>query len=78
MFVCLVLCDTISNGEDFLVWLYGNVATAKRLNSWFAVGDGAFTLLAEGFFLAAFYLSSRATIQSPHDASGLREMDDFP
>ena len=70
-FLCLfasVACDAISNGEQFPAWLSGNVATEKRLNSWFAVGDGAFTLLAEGFFLAAFYLANRATTASPHHA----------
>jgi hypothetical protein len=59
-----VVCDTISNDEQFLVWLCCDPATAKQLNSWFAVGDGAFTLLAEGLFLAAFYLSYRAADES--------------
>lgn len=66
-FLCLlasVACDTISNDDQFLVWLLDDPATAKRLNIWFAVGDGAFTLLAEGFFLVAFYLSYR-TIHEP-------------
>lgn len=70
-FLCLfasVACDAISNGDQFLAWLSSNVATEKRLNSWFGVGDGAFTLLAEGFFLAAFYLVNRATIASPRPA----------
>ncbi len=74
-FLCLlasVVCDAISNGEQFLVWLCGNVATAKRLNGWFSVGDGAFTLLAEGFFLTAFYLSNRATIETTTSTSGPR------
>jgi len=77
------VCDTISNDEHFLVWLFGDTATARRLNRWFAVGDGAFTLLAEGFFLVGFYLSYRAANQSsnqehrpasqlygPHDGPG--------
>ena len=66
-FLCLlasVVCDTISNDDHFLVWLLDDPATGKRLNTWFAVGDGAFTLLAEGFFLVAFYLSHR-TIHKP-------------
>ena len=66
-FLCLfasVVCDTISNDEQLLVWLCCDPATAKQLNSWFAVGDGAFTLLAEGLFLAAFYLSYRAADES--------------
>lgn len=70
-FLCLlvsVVCDAISNEDQFLVWLCGNVAVGKRLNSWFSAGDGAFTLLAEGFFLAAFYLSNRATIESSSHA----------
>jgi hypothetical protein len=68
-FVCLcasVVCDAVSNEEHFLIWLWGDVATAKRLNTWFAVGDGAFTLLAEGFFLAAFYLANRAAVRWSH------------
>jgi hypothetical protein len=70
-FVCLfasVACDAISNGGRFLIWLFGNGATAKRLHVWFLVGDGAFTLLAEGLFVAAFYLSYRASIESPSRA----------
>ena len=69
-FLCLlvsVVCDTISNDEHFLVWLFSDTATAKRLNRWFAAGDGAFTLLAEGFFLVAFYVSYRA-INEPKNA----------
>jgi hypothetical protein len=68
-FACLfvsVACDTISNDEHFLIWLFRDTATAKRLNTWFAAGDGALTLLAEGFFLAAFYLSHRSAIASSH------------
>jgi hypothetical protein len=68
-FLCLfvsVVCDTISNDEEFLGWLFGNIATAKTLRSWISVGDGAFTLLAEGFFLAAFYLSHRTAFTPRH------------
>ena len=57
-FVCLfisVLGDTLSNGETLLLWLTGgDLPLAKRLDGWFSVVDGAFTLLAEGFFAAGF------------------------
>jgi hypothetical protein len=69
-FFCLslsVICDTVSNEDHFLVWLCGNVVTANQLNAWVSVGDGACTLLGEGFFLAAFYLSHQTAFS---DAGG--------
>jgi hypothetical protein len=73
-FVCLcasIICDAVSNDESFLVWLWGNATAARRLNSWFAVGDGAFTLLAEGFFLVAFILPTKRLVDrfAVHDGT---------
>ena len=68
-FLCVfasVFCDAISNRDDVLSWLCGDVLRARQLRSWFDVGDGAFTLLAEGLFLAAFYLAYRATLAHHH------------
>jgi hypothetical protein len=63
-FVCLfgsVLCDALSNDEVVIVLLLGHTQWSMKLVQWIAVGDGTFTLIAEGFFVAAFYLSYRAT-----------------
>jgi hypothetical protein len=63
-FVCLfgsVLCDALSNDEVVIVLLLGHTEWSTKLVQWIAVGDGSFTLIAEGFFVAAFYLSYRAT-----------------
>jgi len=71
-FLCLfasVACDAISNGDQFLIWVTGNVAMGKKLDGWFSVGDGGFTLLAEGLFVAAFYLSSLAATKWSIDAT---------
>gem|GEM_PF-2196821 len=48
-------CDALSNGDELLHWMTGDLALAKVLNGWLSVGDGAFTLLAEGLFINAFY-----------------------
>jgi hypothetical protein len=53
--VLSVLGDTISNGDELLLAMTGDLALAKKLNGWFSVVDGAFTLIAEGFFVAAFF-----------------------
>lgn len=53
--VLSVLSDTISNGDEFLLAMTGDLATARKLNGWFSVFDGVFTFIAEGFFVAAFY-----------------------
>jgi hypothetical protein len=66
-FACLaasVLCDIISNDETGLKWFFRDAPIPKQLNGWFSAGDGAFTLLGEGFFLAAFYLAYRMTKMS--------------
>jgi hypothetical protein len=55
--VLSILCDTLSNRPDFFFWLTGNMDRAKKLEGWFAVGDGGFQLLAIGSFVAAFYLA---------------------
>jgi hypothetical protein len=61
-FACLaasVLCDVISNDESGLQWFFQGAPVPKQLNGWFSAGDGAFTLIGEGFFVAAFYLAFR-------------------
>lgn len=58
-FVSLVLsiiCDAATNNGAFLISMAPDVATAKWLDGWISMGDGAFTLLGEGFFLAGFAL----------------------
>lgn len=65
-FACMavsVFCDTISNRIDVLLWLTGSVPTAKWLDGWFSVGDGAFTLLAEGFFAVSFFCGWRRAVE---------------
>jgi hypothetical protein len=59
-----VLCDTISNDEIVLRWFFQDTPVPKQLNGWFSAGDGAFTLIGEGFFAAAFYLAFRASRRS--------------
>ena len=62
-FVCLVLsilCDSATNNRQFLLSIAPDLATAKWLDGWISTGDGAFMLLGEGFFLAAFALGWRA------------------
>ncbi|MBI5397571.1 MAG: hypothetical protein HZA91_19920 [Verrucomicrobia bacterium] len=54
-----VVCDTLSNGYELAVQLTGDPASAKALHDWLSVSDGAFTLLAEAFFVAAFYAGWR-------------------
>ena len=51
-----VICDTLASRADLFYRATGSQATAKALDGWFSVGDGAFTLLAEGAFAAAFYI----------------------
>jgi hypothetical protein len=54
-----ILCDTLSNRPDFFQWLTGNAGLAQQLETWFAVGDGAFQLCAQGAFVAAFYVATQ-------------------
>jgi len=57
-----VICDAVANNRHVLFALTPDVATAKWLDGWLSMGDGAFTLLAEGFFLAAFALGWLAAV----------------
>lgn len=52
-----VLCDVISNDESGVRWFYQNEPVPQQLAGWFSAGDGAFTLLGEGFFVAAFHVA---------------------
>lgn len=66
-FLCLfisIVCDTLSNDEQLLFWLFTNVRTGQSVKGWISVGDGAFTLLAEGVFLGGFYLANQEAIRS--------------
>lgn len=58
-----VLCDALSNREDIFMWLSADRGMAKKLDGWFSVGDGAFQLLAEGMFVAAFYAGFASAAQ---------------
>jgi hypothetical protein len=62
-FGCLcasIICDTLSNNLGVFLWLTrGDRPLARKLDGWFSVGDGAFTLLAEGLFAAAFLIAWR-------------------
>ncbi len=56
-FACLflgLLCDTAAHDDHFFHWLTGDLPLAKKLNGWFSALEGAFTLLPEGLFIAAF------------------------
>jgi hypothetical protein len=67
-FACLgasVVCDMISNDEAPLRWYFQDAPVPKQLNGWFSAGDGAFTLLGEGFFLAAFYVAFHNARRTP-------------
>lgn len=50
-----ILCDTLANDDHYLLRLTGELASAKKLNGWFSALEGAFTLLPEALFLAAFH-----------------------
>ena len=57
-FLCLfpgLLCDTVSNDDQFFHWLTSDLQMAKKLHDWFAAFEGALTLLPEGLIIAAFY-----------------------
>jgi len=65
-FICLflcVVCDSMSNGNNFLVWLTGDLPTAQKLNAWLSVGDGAFTQLGEGFFVVGYFAAWREALR---------------
>lgn len=67
-FICLflgLLCDTAAHDDHFLHWLTGDLPLAKKLNGWFSAFEGAFTLLPEGLFMAAFYASWRQSATGP-------------
>ena len=59
-----VLCDTVSNDQTVLRWFFQDAPVPKQLNGWFSAGDGAFTLIGEGFFAAAFYLAFQSSRKS--------------
>ena len=66
-FLCLfpgMLCDTVSNDDQFFHWLTSDLQMAKKLNGWFSAFEGAFTLLPEGLFIAALHNASK-TVQAP-------------
>lgn len=50
-----VVCDAMSHDEHYLQSMTGELGRAKWLQGWVSTGDGAFTLIAEGLFLAGFY-----------------------
>jgi hypothetical protein len=52
-----IFFDTLSNRDDLLFWVVQNRWLSKTLEGWFAVGDGACELIAEGLFIAAFYVA---------------------
>lgn len=73
-FVCLfigVLCDTAAHDDHFFHWLTGDLAAAKALNGWFSAAEGAFTLLPEGLFLAAFYAAWKNAERIGGEGKGL-------
>ena len=66
-FFCLfpgLLCDNVSNDDQFFHWLTSDLQMAKKLNGWFSAFEGAFTLLPEGLFIAALHNASK-TVQAP-------------
>jgi hypothetical protein len=52
-----IFFDTLSNRDDLLFWVVQDRRFSKALEGWFAVGDGACELIAEGIFIAAFYVA---------------------
>jgi hypothetical protein len=54
-----VICDSLGHHDDIFLKLTGEIRSAKRLQAWADVGDGGFTLLAEGMFAAGFYCGWR-------------------
>ena len=52
-----IVFDTLSNKPDIISWFIADLAQVKKIEGWLAVGDGACELLAEGFFIAAFYVA---------------------
>ena len=52
-----IVCDTLSNREDVILWIVHDMPLAKKIDGWLSVGDGAFSLLAEGLFVVAFYVA---------------------
>jgi hypothetical protein len=63
-FICgglSVACDMAGHHEDFFRSLGANHHLASVLVQWADVGDGTFTLIAEGCFVAAFFAGWRQT-----------------
>ena len=54
-----VICDSLGHHEDIFLRMTGDRRSAKKMQGWADVGDGGFTLLAEGMFAAAFYCGWR-------------------
>ena len=66
-----LLCDTASNDDQFFHWLTSDLQMAKKLNGWFSAFEGAFTLLPEGLFIAAFYAAWK-TARAPSLAAPIK------
>ena len=54
-----VIFDSLGHHEDIFLRLTGDLHRAKKLQGWADVGDGGFTLLAEGMFAVGFYCGRR-------------------
>jgi hypothetical protein len=54
-----ILSDALGDKPGLLLRFVGDLVRAKKLQGWADVGDGGFTLLAEGLFASAFYLGWR-------------------
>lgn len=63
-----VACDVISNDDSGVRWFYQTEPVPQQLAGWFSAGDGAFTLLGEGFFVAAFYVAFCRARLAEHSA----------
>ena len=64
-----IIFDTLSNKPDIISWFVEGIASIKKIEGWLAVGDGACELVAEGFFIAAFYIAWRtAQTRNPLNA----------
>jgi hypothetical protein len=60
-----VACDIAGHHQDLFRALGADKAQAGGLAQWADVGDGAFTLFAEGCFVVAFYLGYHHTSATP-------------
>jgi hypothetical protein len=75
--VASIICDALSNRPDVFFWITGDMELSKKLEGWFAVGDGGFQLLAIGSFVAAFYLAANQA-QAERSENGPDAMRDEP